>query len=414
MSTEIVPIPRDATREQIIHGINRALAILKGSQGGQVYLNDSDGISRDIRGGGNPVSGNFSVKIRSGAGFHLDVRDSTDLASRLRVTDAQVLMSVNDIQIIGTTPRITSDLSNATLANRLLFQSYIVNGDSTVGVIPNGTSTTGGWTAYNNSTPASATVAAILRATSAAAEIHAGSPAASYQPMDFYTNATRQVRIDTAGLVSLTTALAIGANPSATGAGRFANTAQLSWRNAANSADVLGIRVNSIDGVVIGDTTNATGVTLASTGAVTALVGANTELAATTAGVTLGRSGGATVLAGTVTAPVIDPPTIDSQVTGESQAKGYVSFTGAAPPVLGHQYNVSSVTRTSAGLFVVNWNRDFAAATFAVVASFLGAVDLVWRVTAQVAGSTTILFSTPAGTPTDPTSVSVLAFGTLS
>lgn len=50
------------------------------------------------------------------------------------------------------------------------------------------------------------------------------------------------------------TALIVGTSPSSTGAGRFANTGELKWRNAANNADVVGMTVNTTNQVVLGGT----------------------------------------------------------------------------------------------------------------------------------------------------------------
>ncbi|MBI4637673.1 MAG: hypothetical protein HY727_15150 [Candidatus Rokubacteria bacterium] len=50
----------------------------------------------------------------------------------------------------------------------------------------------------------------------------------------------------------LGTAVAIGANPASAGLGRFANAGWLAWRNAANGADVNGLKVNARDVVELG------------------------------------------------------------------------------------------------------------------------------------------------------------------
>jgi len=49
--------------------------------------------------------------------------------------------------------RITGDLSNATVANRVLLQSSTLNGVSRGGIIPNGTGTTASFNAYDSSDP---------------------------------------------------------------------------------------------------------------------------------------------------------------------------------------------------------------------------------------------------------------------
>ena len=66
-----------------------------------------------------------------------------------------------DIVLSGSGKRITGDFSNATTANRLMFQSSTVNGNSGVSVLPNGTGTTTSWNAYNSSDPTNASTATL-------------------------------------------------------------------------------------------------------------------------------------------------------------------------------------------------------------------------------------------------------------
>lgn len=83
----------------------------------------------------------------------------------------------------GTAPRITGDFSNATLANRLIFQSSTVNGATDVGVTPNGTSTTAGFTAYNAADPTNASTTT-LQTTSTQSKLIAGKAGSgSYKPL---------------------------------------------------------------------------------------------------------------------------------------------------------------------------------------------------------------------------------------
>jgi hypothetical protein len=61
-----------------------------------------------------------------------------------------------NLAFTGTGNRITGDFSNATIANRLCLQNSVVNGASIVQAIPNGTGTTSGFSAFNNSDPTNA------------------------------------------------------------------------------------------------------------------------------------------------------------------------------------------------------------------------------------------------------------------
>lgn len=55
-----------------------------------------------------------------------------------------------------------------------------------------------------------------------------------------------------------------------------------------------------------------------------------------------------------------------SIVYAKNTAKAWVNFTGATPPVINSSHNVSSVTRTSTGKFVVNFTTAMASANYSV------------------------------------------------
>jgi hypothetical protein len=71
------------------------------------------------------------------------------------VTAASLTDSGN-LTFTGTGNRITGDMSNATLANRVAIQSSTTNGNTFLMAIPNGTSTASGISFYNTSDPANA------------------------------------------------------------------------------------------------------------------------------------------------------------------------------------------------------------------------------------------------------------------
>ena len=100
----------------------------------------------------------------------------------------------------GTGNRITGDFSNATVANRVLFQSSTVDSATVLGAIPNGTNTTAAFTAYNNSDTTNSGFIQIL-ASSTDYRVNAGriSVSGSFLPITFYTGGSERVRIDTSG-----------------------------------------------------------------------------------------------------------------------------------------------------------------------------------------------------------------------
>ncbi len=80
----------------------------------------------------------------------LGVTGNTTVTGDVGVTGATAL--TGDLAFIGTARRIRGDFTNATRADRVMFQSSTTNGMTAVGLIPNGTSTTSSFQLYSSST----------------------------------------------------------------------------------------------------------------------------------------------------------------------------------------------------------------------------------------------------------------------
>ena len=157
------------------------------------------------------------------------------------------------------------------------------------------------------------------------------------------------------------------------------NNTNLSARNAANSASVTLIKLNTSDIIETGEAT----------------VQHN--------------------LLGTVKAPAIDPPTTDGQVTEMAVCKAlyFGSFSGGSL-VDGDNYNVASATKNATGDYTITWDRDFAAADYVSLVTIDASTRLMWRVLNKAAGSLDIRVETTAGANTDPDGISIACFGQLS
>jgi len=139
------------------------------------------------------------ISAITGTGTHLPMTFYTSGSEKLRIAAD----TTGTYTFQGTAPRITGDFSNATIGNRLMFQTSTVNSSSDPAVIPNGTSTTAAFSAFNNSDPTNASFAQMA---ARAAEIRFMSAIAgtgTYLPMTFYTGGSERVRVDTSGNVGI-------------------------------------------------------------------------------------------------------------------------------------------------------------------------------------------------------------------
>jgi len=143
----------------------------------------------------NPNSGNVGIGTTSPA-YKLDVAGAISTNNNLTFTD--------------TGNRITGDFSNATQTNRVAFQTSTTNGNTSVNVLPNGTSVISAVNTFNNSDPTNASLAGIV-VTSTDGRLQAGiTGTGTYLPLTFYTGGSERVRVDTSGNLLLGTSGAIG------------------------------------------------------------------------------------------------------------------------------------------------------------------------------------------------------------
>lgn len=120
------------------------------------------------------------------------------------------LTHTGDVLLSGSGKRITGDFSNATVVNRMMFQTSTADGNTSVAAIPNGTATTATLSAYNNSDP---TNASRIDLTALSTELRLASTYAgtgTYLPLNTYVGGFKNTEQPIAGGLRVTAAAGLG------------------------------------------------------------------------------------------------------------------------------------------------------------------------------------------------------------
>ena len=124
-----------------------------------------------------------------------------NLSSKFDKTGGNVDGNIN---FTGTARRITGDFSNATIANRVMFQTSTLNANTVVQTLPNGSGPGSFFGALNNSDTSNFSRLLMgISQTSASIESQAQGTG-GFLPLTFVTNNAERMRIDTSGNVLAT------------------------------------------------------------------------------------------------------------------------------------------------------------------------------------------------------------------
>jgi len=99
--------------------------------------------------------------------------------------------------------RILGDFSNATVANRVMFQTSTANSLTSVSAIPNGSGTAAEMLAWNGTDTANGSYLLIGNQSSYGIIAAGKTGTGTYLPMTFYTGGSERMRIDTSGQVGI-------------------------------------------------------------------------------------------------------------------------------------------------------------------------------------------------------------------
>ena len=283
----------------------------------------------------------------------------------------------DDLVFTGTGNRITGDFSNATIANRVMFQSSTTNGQTSIGVLPNGTGGISSVNLFGTTDPANASLGQ-LATTTTEVRLQSGiTGTGTYQPMTFFTGGSERMRVDTSGNVGIgTTSPSTRLTVSSSGANGL--DLAVDQGNAVASARLFFSNGTAGQGYSISNDTGSLKFNRAATAG--SSTGTESMRIDSSGNVGIGTSSPSTALqvAGTVTATAfsgsasgltgIPAPAALTTASGSApsySARAWVNFNGTGTPAIRASGNVSSITDNSTGNYGVNFTTAMPDANYA-------------------------------------------------
>ena len=164
----------------------------------------------------NATTGGQSINFKTASGSGITVANGASTALYCNGTNVLTAFSTvnsltnsgnftnsGNLTFTGTGNRITGDFSNATVANRVMFQTSTVNGNTVVQALPNGAGQAAYFGTLNNS-DANNFSRLLLGITQTQASIESQAQGTGgFLPMTFYTGGSERMRIATDGTTTV-------------------------------------------------------------------------------------------------------------------------------------------------------------------------------------------------------------------
>jgi hypothetical protein len=220
------------------------------------------------------------------------IYSKTTTASALQVNtvDTIIFDQFGNINFPTAGSRITGDFSNATHANRFMFQTSTLNSNTSVGACPNGTAVNANFTAYGNSSVVNAPYIQMVTDGALGRLIVGAIGTGTFLPLTLETGGAERMRINTAGNVgigttSITNTLEVNGTIGGTWAGATISiakggTGQITANAALNA--FLPTQTGNSGKVLTTDGTNTSWSAAAGGGAISSITGTANQVIVST------------------------------------------------------------------------------------------------------------------------------------
>lgn len=153
----------------------------------------------------------YETQDNAAATYETQTHATNTYATKISPTTSGVLTHSGDVLLSGTGKRITGDFSNATVANRVMFQTSTLDGNSLVGLVPNGSGTVSSLDLHSTADPTNTSRLSLGVVGSSDTRITSDAlGSGTALPMTFYAGGSERMRIDTSGSVNVTSPAGLG------------------------------------------------------------------------------------------------------------------------------------------------------------------------------------------------------------